>query len=158
MFRHCQCCVDQCNRRQSSSLFETDSLLWSDPTGSWSKTEGAPRSAETKFEAKGFIGSQYAAGLTYDFLQMYILIILLQFVFQVQISRLQCLAEMQPISLKTRVVTDLQSNTDDVECIFNLWMLSPMSQLLAQPDTQTTQSHTPNKAKQTYRVSNPRTH
>ncbi len=49
-----------------------------------------------------------------------------------------------------RGVTDLQSNTDDIESIFNLWMLSPMSQLLTQPDTQTTQSHTPNKIKQIY--------
>lgn len=40
--------------------------------------------------------------------------------------------------------TDLQSDTDDVEGLFNLRMLSPVSQLLAHPDAQTTQSHAPN--------------
>lgn len=42
-------------------------------------------------------------------------------------------------------LTDLQSNTDDVESIFNLRMMSLMSQLFAEPDAQTAQSHTPNK-------------
>lgn len=42
-------------------------------------------------------------------------------------------------------LTDLQSNTDDIESIFNLWMMSLMSQLFTEPNTQTAQSHTPNR-------------
>jgi len=46
-------------------------------------------------------------------------------------------------SVQSEGVTDLQSDTHDVERVFNLWMLSPMSQLLAHPDAQTAQSHAP---------------
>lgn len=41
----------------------------------------------------------------------------------------------------------LESDTDDIERFFDLRMLSAMNQLFTEPNTQTTECHTPEKKK-----------
>lgn len=65
----------------------------------------------------------------------------LSFLFKNEGAGFKCLEVWRDLCF----ATDLQSDTDDIKGIFNLWMLSSMSQLFAQPDAETTQRHTPKK-------------
>lgn len=91
--------------------------------------------------------SSHSAGLTCDPSQFHLPRLIYSLCLELQKLDSGARIVTRPAHERRSPVTDLQSHADDVEGVFNLWMLSPVGQLLAQPDPQTTQGHTPDRRK-----------